>query len=125
MKETIEEVVIHRFVCELCNTRYKSAEKALACENSCKMAKGIAIKKFILWDANDGNPPRDEEGGFLTPGLIGVIDEGNVYLRSYAHYLPSGNKGIVFPAALEVGQFTYSEFNLSGSKGIYQVWRVQ
>ena len=125
MKETIEEVVVHLFICEICNHRYKSRENALICENDCKMAKGIVIKKFILWDAHDGSPQRDENGEFLTTGLIGVIGEDDVYLRSYANYQASPGKGLVVPTELEVGQFTYAEFNLSKQKGIYQVWRVE
>lgn len=43
-------------------------------------------KRFILWDAEKGEPRRDHDGSYLTSGAIGHVHEDNVYLTSYAIY---------------------------------------
>jgi hypothetical protein len=79
-------------------------------------------KAFILWDPKDGDPPREEDGGFRTSGLVGVIGKDNVYFKAYAHY-PSEKR----PEDLEhVGtRIQGVTFRLSCEKGIYDVYRVR
>lgn len=75
--------------------------------------------KYILWDPKDGEPRRDEDGAFLTDGLIGRIGPDNVYLTAYAKVLRTPI------AELHVGGVTEAEFSLSGSKGTYRIYRVE
>jgi len=91
-------------------------------------------KKFIIWDPRDEDPPgrgprRDEEGNITSDGLIGRVGEGNVYLATYADYTGAKFAGdpdrIRRHTDLGVGECTGAYFSLSGSKGWYQVWRVQ
>ena len=80
--------------------------------------------QFILWDPRDGEPRRDEDGTFLTDGLIGRIGPNNPYVRGYAAY----HEGTCFlldgVPDLDVGAFAVATFSLSGSKGIYRVYRI-
>jgi hypothetical protein len=79
-------------------------------------------KAFILWDPKDGDPPRDEGGGFRTSGAVGEIGQDNVYLRAHAQF-PS----LTRPEDLEyVGaRIQGVTFRLSGEKGTYDVYRVR
>jgi hypothetical protein len=92
-------------------------------------------KKFIIWDPRDEDPPgrgprRDEDGNITSDGLIGRVGEDNVYLTAYAGYTgrtakPGEDWKTRTHRDLEVGEWTGADFSLSGSKGHYQVWRVQ
>lgn len=75
--------------------------------------------KFIVWDEKIGPVPRSEDGGYMTSGLMGVIEEENVYLKSYAHY-PEKR-----PTELEVHERCTATFGLSGSKGTYKIIRIE
>jgi hypothetical protein len=77
-------------------------------------------KLFILWDPKDGEPQRDKHGAIEASGLLGRITEKNAYLTAYAKY-PDARR----PADLEVFQRLRGvEYNLSGSKGSYDIIRV-
>lgn len=77
-------------------------------------------KKFILWDPGHGAPRRDSDGNIDSEGLIGRITEGNAYLSAYASY-PDARR----PADLEVGEkIDQVSYSLSGSYGVYTVYRV-
>jgi len=75
--------------------------------------------KFILWDPKDGRP-RYDDGECISDGLLGRLDEGNVYLTTYAEY-----EGSPRHTELEVGGWTEATFRLSGSKGRYKIYRVE
>ncbi len=74
---------------------------------------------FIIWDPRDGEPQRDN-GVITSDGIIGRVTEENVYIKAYA----SISEGEKRPEDLEVGAHTYAEFSLSGSKGLYRIYRV-
>lgn len=78
------------------------------------------MKKFILWHKDYGKLPRSENGSINSDGAIGRIDEGNVYLRSYAKY-PDDR----LPKDLGFGECIENvEFSLSGEKAYYDIYRV-
>lgn len=79
------------------------------------------MKKFIIWDfKRDGHPQRNDTGEFVSGGVFGFIDEDNVYLTTYAQY-PGERR----PKDLMVGERIQNvKFNLSGEKGVYDIWRV-
>jgi len=87
-------------------------------------------KLFIIWDEKDGLPRVDEDGNIISDGIIGRVGLNNVYINTYATYhrtvyqkgKPPYN---MTPADLEVGEHMLASFSLSGTKGTYQVWRVQ
>ena len=80
-----------------------------------------AEDRFVLWDKKDGFAPRtDDDGNITSDGVLGRVDEWNVYLSTYAQY--PGDKR---PHQLEVGERIENvTFSLSGSKGTYDVYRV-
>lgn len=81
-------------------------------------------KLFILWDRRNGpRPPRDQDTGeILSGGCIGRIGLHNVYLRTYG-VRPNGAKDY---DCLDVGEFIRDvKFNLSGTSGVYDIYRVQ
>jgi hypothetical protein len=85
------------------------------------MSNNEEQKRFILWDKADSYVPRiDENGKIMSDGLLGRLNEGNVYLTTYASY-PDKKR----PADLEVGGCIPNvQFSLSGSSGTYDVYRV-
>ncbi len=88
-------------------------------QNKDNMTPAQARMRFILWDPNDGRIPLDG-GKVATAGLLGVVGADNVYLTSYAGY-PDGRR----PIDLEIGQrIAGVKYSLSGSKGTYDVYRV-
>jgi hypothetical protein len=83
-------------------------------------------QKFIIWDAKDGKPRFDEDGNITSDGLIGRVTGNNAYIKIYAEYLDNElTFDINHTPKLEIGEFTKAKFSLSGTKGYYQVWRVQ
>ncbi len=74
---------------------------------------------FILWDSKDGEPPRTDDGGFNTGGILGELTPGNVYLTTYPKI--EGGKKL---ADLEIGQYVTAEYRLSGDRGTYRIYRV-
>jgi len=80
-------------------------------------------KKFIIWDPKDNYRPRcDDDGNIVSDGVTGRIGEDNVYLTTYADYPPSSKK----LSELEVGESIKKvRYSLSGSSGLYDVYRVQ
>jgi hypothetical protein len=83
-------------------------------------------QRFILWDFSDGIPRIDEETGEITSdGIIGRVPRTNVYIKTYAEY----DKGAKFDfnglLELEVGEYVWALFSLSGSKKRYQIFRVR
>ena len=84
------------------------------------------MKKFILWDPRDGyRPTCDEEGNIISAGILGVIERENCYLTIYPEYdggLPLGQ----MLDDLLVGESIKSvKYSLSGSKGVYDIYRVK
>lgn len=76
--------------------------------------------RFILWSTRDGAPRCDDDGVIVSDGIVGRIGADNVYLRGYAAY-PGG----VRPLDLAVGECIRGvQYSLSGSTGIYDVYRV-
>lgn len=75
------------------------------------------VKKFII--VNPGTPVYLEDGLDGTGGILGVLDEGNVYVTTYAAYDDQRAE------ALAVGERAQATFNLSGEKGVYEVVRIQ
>lgn len=80
------------------------------------------VKQFIIWDEADGKPRRNEDGEWISDGLVGRIGLDNVYLTAYG-VRPEGS----YPYdELEVNQALHDVvFSLSGSKGRYSVYRVR
>lgn len=77
--------------------------------------------KFILWSKKDGPLPKKEDGSINTGGVLGLIDENNVYLTTYAEY-PDERR----PADLEVGDCIGNvKYRLGGEAGVYDVYRVK
>ncbi len=83
------------------------------------------MARFIIWDhRRDGEPRTDDQGNITSDGLIGRIDDGNVYIRGYAVYA----EGTVLEngvPVLNVGGFVVATFSLSGTKGTYRIYRVE
>ena len=83
----------------------------------------LYTKRFILWDSNHKDPPRNDAGEFMTSGCMGVMGRDNVYLRVYPR---AGVKLQDELDALEVGQCVRGvRYNLSGSSGNYDIYRVE
>lgn len=79
------------------------------------------MKQFIIWDPKDGEPPR-ESGVLSTSGVLGILSEDNVYIRTYGVPLPDEP----LPGALEVGQSMLMKFSLSmDHPKVYKVYRVE
>ena len=79
-------------------------------------------KRFILWDPQDGNPRREEGGAFISDGIVGRVDENNVYLTTYGRF-PEGEARS--PGDLSVGQSICGvRYSQSGSAGTYDIYRV-
>jgi len=77
--------------------------------------------KFIIWDSNDGNP-RTPEGTWVSGGVLGELSPENVYLRVYARR-PEGAQTF---ESLNVGECVRGvTYTLSGSKGTYDVYRIE
>lgn len=83
----------------------------------------MSEKKFIIWDPKDGPRPRvDDDGNIVSDGLIGRVTATNVYMTTYAEY-PNNSRPL---ADLQVGEGIYGvRYSLSGSSGIYDIYRVQ
>lgn len=78
--------------------------------------------KYILWDPKDGDPTRYGDGQIVSSGLMGEITADNVYLSLYAVY-PADQPCI---HSLAVGECIRGvQYNLSGSKGVYDIYRVE
>ena len=78
--------------------------------------------KFILWSRREGmQPTRNEEGRIISDGIIGRVTEDNAYLRAYPEY-PDERRPWDLPVGFCIEEVKYS---LSGSKGTYDIWRVE
>jgi hypothetical protein len=76
--------------------------------------------RFILWDQDRGEPLRGNGGEYLTSGAIGVIDEENVYLATYAKY-PDARR----PKDLPVhGRICGVEYSMAWTHGVYDIIRI-
>ena len=77
--------------------------------------------KFIIWDTSDGSLPRcGDDGKIVSDGVVGRIEHDNGYLTIYGSY-PNESR----PESLAVGERIASVvFSLSGSSGIYDIYRV-
>jgi hypothetical protein len=71
------------------------------------------MEQFILWD------PRQGAVDLTSGGVIGILERGNVYLTAYAEVLDAPID------TLAIGQYTTARFRLSGTTGVYQIWRVK
>jgi hypothetical protein len=66
---------------------------------------------------------RDEEGNIISDGVIGRITEYNCYLTAYPKW-PEENE-YLRPRDLKIGECIKKvEYSLSGSCGLYDVYRV-
>ena len=73
--------------------------------------------KFVI--VEPGTPVFIEDGVPSTSGILGgTVSEGNVYISTYAVYED------VRATELEIGERTRATYNLSGSKGTYDVVRT-
>lgn len=78
-----------------------------------------AARRYILWPATAGEPPRDGLGNISTSGALGLMEEGSVYFTAYPKW-PDARR----PKDLEPGQSIQGvKYNLSGV-GYYDVYRV-
>lgn len=77
--------------------------------------------KYILHSTKDNYQPReDDDGNIISDGAVGRITANNVYLTGYASY-PDDRR----PTDLAVGECIHSVvYSLSGSTGIYSIYRV-
>jgi hypothetical protein len=76
--------------------------------------------RFILCDSDRGEPRRDESGNYLTSGAIGVVDEENVYLTTYAKY-PDARR----PWDLAVHERLRGvEYSMAWTHGMYDIIRI-
>lgn len=76
---------------------------------------------YILWDPRDGSLALQDDGTIISDGLIGRIGPDNIYLTAYAKY-PTGKSY----RDLDVGEgIAGVVFSLSGSRGVYTVYRVR
>lgn len=76
-------------------------------------------KRFILWNMTDGEPGKNEAGEIVSSGLMGLLDESNVYLTAYAQYHDKRHTD------LAVNESASATFRLSGQRGDYLVIRVR
>lgn len=78
-------------------------------------------RRFILWNLKDGaTPPRSEDGSIATSGALGECHASSVYLTTYAIF-PDHTR----PVDLDIGgRIQGVMYNLSGSKGTYDIYRV-
>lgn len=100
-------------------------------------------RQFIIWDRRDGKQPapsmfknnakpaglprQDEEGLFISDGILGKISRNNVYLTAYPNLdnavWPEGCNSL---DDLQIGQRVENvEYSLSGSSGVYDIYRIQ
>lgn len=78
-------------------------------------------KKFIIWDPKDGDPRRNDSGEFISDGIIGRVGIHNAYMEIYAEF-PEDAKPL---KDLEVGEAVRNvKYSLSGTSGIYDIYRV-
>ena len=79
--------------------------------------------RYIIWDPKEGEPWRGQDGEFLTSGCLGAMTADSVYLRVYAMW-PEGWSWDDL-VKLEVGgRISGVTYNLSGSRGTYDIYRV-
>jgi len=76
--------------------------------------KMLSKKLFILWNNKDGLPKLNDSG------LIGRVTEKNCYISIYPKVL--GDKLI---SSLDVGEHVMAEYSLSGTNGVYAIYRVE
>lgn len=80
------------------------------------------MKQFIIWDPRDGSPHR-ADGSLISDGLIGRVGADNVYLRAYPQW-PSLVTSETLKE-LRVGACIRGvRYNLSGTQGTYDIYRV-
>jgi hypothetical protein len=82
-------------------------------------------KRFIQHHrTHHGHKPlEDEDGSIIADGAMGRIGEDNVYLRAYAEWPEDDSRR---PGDLAVGEHIPGVmFRLSGTAGIYDIYRVQ
>lgn len=80
--------------------------------------------RFILWDPSDGPIRRDADDpdSIISDGILGRVGIDNVYLTIYAGY-PVDND--TRPRDLAIGECIKGVgYTLSGSSGIYDIYRV-
>jgi hypothetical protein len=133
----VEEKAARELACAIhyaesrdCSVSWSAQERAQAFANTHDLAEVLdemfrlralalpPLKRYILVDPGE-RVRFDDDGEPATSGALGVIEEGNVYLTAYGKHL-SGPK----VSELAVGQRALVAYNLSGSKGTYEVLRV-
>lgn len=79
-------------------------------------------KRFIIYPHGE-KPMRDEEGNIISDGAIGRIGSDNCYLTAYPRWPRDGGSKRL--KELEVNECIRGvEYSLSGSSGIYDIYRV-
>ena len=79
--------------------------------------------QYILWDPSDGPPWRNDDGSFISEGVVGRITAGNAFLTVYAQFPEDVPRSRL--RELDVGgSIKGVKYSLSGSEGVYDVYRV-
>jgi hypothetical protein len=76
--------------------------------------------RYIIWDPRDGEPQTGDDGEIISAGVMGVLEPKSVYITVYPNYRDDR-----LPNTLEVGAFSVAEFSLSGTRGVYRIYRVR
>ena len=115
-------------VAKVCvESRERTKKKGLCDCTACQCTKAyhahkLDKSKFVVVDCNTSSL-WDAEGQLRHEGLLGLIDEDNCYLTTYPKWPDWEDRR---PRDLEVGEcIKGAVYSLSGSSGIYDVYRVR
>ena len=117
-------------VAKVCvESRRKTEKKGLCDCTVCQLTKAyhahkLDKPKFVVVETEHRlRSLWDELGQLQTEGVLGLIDEDNCYLTAYPRWPDKEERR---PKDLEVGESIKGVvYSLSGSSGIYDVYRVR
>jgi hypothetical protein len=103
-------------------------------------------KRFIIWDFNRGKLPEFEDQRIVSDGIIGRVDEDNAFLTVYPEYTGrcshcphcdttrlgthatrcQGASGKITRkyTELELNEWVEAKYAMSGTSGVYRIYRV-